>query len=330
MLVRTLSRHPFKLPATKYRRIHTVYVIHSIPNGSAQTEEPLGTKYKFWYRDSDHGLTLFKEGRPDTGENWAEKIACELARILQLPHAEYEFATYEERCGVLSRSLVERDARIIHGNELLAAHVTDYIQNEGTRYRNPNHTLRRVLAYLRGSREVLGAPYGWPQSPQLSTALDFFVGYLMFDAWIANQDRHDENWGVLRTTQGNLFLAPSFDHGSSMARNEPDERRLLRLNTTDMPRHISRFVETARSAFFASAGAHNPQPLHTLEAFVQAAGQAPPAAQEWRERLRCVDDERIRQIIDQVPEHWMSMPARMFTAELLRLNRERILATEFV
>ena len=304
----------------------TMFIVHEVPAGSAQTAEPLGTKYKFWYRDHDYGLMLFKEGRPGTGENWSERIACELAALLVMPHATYEFATYEGRQGVVSRSLVDRNDRVVHGNELLAAVVTDYVQ--GDRYRNSNHTLRRVLAYLRAGGGLLRAPDGWPRTERIRTPLDFFIGYLMFDAWIANQDRHDENWGVLRMNDGNLFLAPSFDHGSSMARNEPDELRLLRLTTRDMPRHITTFVRSARSAFFPSGTDPNPPPLYTLEAFVQAAGHSPRAAAEWRERLESIDTPSITAVIDQVPQAWMSKPARAFTAELLRLNRERILTVQ--
>ena len=41
--------------------------------------EQLGTKEKFWVKiDSQDWLLKF--GRPGTGEDWAEKAACELAR----------------------------------------------------------------------------------------------------------------------------------------------------------------------------------------------------------------------------------------------------------
>ena len=29
------------------------------------------------------------------------------------------------------------------------------------------------------------------------TAPEVFAGYLVLDAWVANQDRHDQNWAVL-------------------------------------------------------------------------------------------------------------------------------------
>lgn len=49
----------------------------------------------------------------------------------------------------------------------------------------------------------------------LSSALDVFAGYVLLDAWIANQDRHHENWGALRMGTA-LYLAPSFDHGAAL------------------------------------------------------------------------------------------------------------------
>ncbi|VAW50508.1 hypothetical protein MNBD_GAMMA06-2253, partial [hydrothermal vent metagenome] len=71
--------------------------------------EQLGTKTKFWYHDSDGRRMLFKEGRPNTGENWAEKICCELCRKLGLPHAEYELAVWKDgRKGVVSPMFVPK------------------------------------------------------------------------------------------------------------------------------------------------------------------------------------------------------------------------------
>lgn len=304
-----------------------MYTVYEIAPGAAQSTETLGTKYKFWYRDPIFGLTLFKEGRPNTGENWAEKIACELAELIGLPHARYELAKHGDRLGVLTPSLVDSGARVVHGNELLASLAVDYLPQTERQYRNPKHTLRRVLAYLRRSTEFLGAPYNATTSPGAETALDFFIGYLMFDAWIANQDRHDENWGVLRMNDGNLFLAPSFDHGSSMARNESDESRALRLSTKDKPRHISQFVCQARSGFFPPTAEEKSRPLYTLEAFQQAAQQSPTAATYWRQKLATVNSEQVKEIFQKIPEGWMSPVAREFTLELLRLNRERILNT---
>jgi hypothetical protein len=109
--------------------------------------EQLGTKAKFWFRAADGTRTLFKEGYPDSGEHWAEKVACEVARNLGLPHAEYELATWNGRVGVVSPTVVPKGGRLIHGNELLARVLQEY--DESKRFRARQHTLGRVLAVLR-------------------------------------------------------------------------------------------------------------------------------------------------------------------------------------
>ena len=82
--------------------------------------EQLGTKEKFWVKNSEEDIKqLFKIGREGTGENWAEKVACDLAELIGLPHAHYELAQYEDRLGSLCDSLVSDDERLIHGNELM-------------------------------------------------------------------------------------------------------------------------------------------------------------------------------------------------------------------
>ncbi len=302
-----------------------MYQIVTVPDGAAQQTEPLGTKYKFWYRDANASLSLFKEGRPNTGENWAEKIACELAAEIHMPHAFYELAVYENKKGVITRSLVENNARVIHGNELLPAYNSVYEVDGNKKYRNPQHTLRRVIAYLKGGQDTLGAPYGWKQTAKVRNALDFFVGYLLFDVWIANQDRHDENWGVLRMNDGNVFLSPSYDHGSSLGRNELDSVRKIRMTTKDMPRHITAYAENARSGFFPHVVQEKPTPLYTLDAFAQIAQHSKDAGKEWQDRLAAIDGNKVNTIISNVPTDVMTDIAKEFTEKLLEINRARIL-----
>ena len=123
-----------------------MYPIINIPGDVSSQLEQLGTKAKVWYWNEDGHKVLFKEGRPGTGENWAEKVCCEICRLLIIPHAEYELANWGKRKGVISPSFVPDNARLIHGNELLAKIDTDY--DETRVYQASQHTLRRVIAAL--------------------------------------------------------------------------------------------------------------------------------------------------------------------------------------
>lgn len=120
------------------------FKVHVVPIAAAESTEQLGTKFKFWFTDADYGLTLFKEGRPGTGGNWAEKVACELAELLKLPHVHYELAICGDKQGVVTPWLVARGARLVHGNELLVTFEAEYGTQRAKQYHRYEHTLRRA------------------------------------------------------------------------------------------------------------------------------------------------------------------------------------------
>jgi len=71
-----------------------MFTIIEVPEESADLPEQLGTKFKFWFRNAIGDKCLFKEGRPNTGENWAEKVAAELCSLLGLPASAYELGKF--------------------------------------------------------------------------------------------------------------------------------------------------------------------------------------------------------------------------------------------
>ena len=82
----------------------------------------------------------------------------------------------------------------------------------------------------------------------IESALDYFVGYVMLDAWIANPDRHHENWAAIWDGSA-MRLAPTFDHGAALARNLLDSEREERLTIKYSNRTVESFARKGRSAF---------------------------------------------------------------------------------
>jgi hypothetical protein len=158
--------------------------------------------------------------------------------------------------------------------------------------------------------------------PVGTSAFQIFVGYVMLDAWIANQDRHDENWGAL-WDEPLMCLAPTFDHGASLARNLLDVERLERLQTKDRNRTLEFFASKARSAFYRSA--MDSRPLGTVEAFLEFGKISLDAANFWTKRLKKVGDKNIESILQQIPQSRISDISRRFSLQLLQVNRRRIL-----
>jgi serine/threonine protein kinase HipA of HipAB toxin-antitoxin module len=95
-----------------------------------------------------------------------------------------------------------------------------------------------------------------------------FVGYLLLDALIGNQDRHHENWGLIKAPGAGLSLSPTFDHASSLGRNELDAERIERLTTKDSGRGVAHYVRRARSGLYRTQSSR--APLTTLDAFLES------------------------------------------------------------
>lgn len=296
------------------------FPIIEVPSDASTQLEQLGTKAKFWYWSDDGRSMLFKEGRPGTGENWSEKVCCEIARQLGLPHAEYELALWRDRKGVATPSLVSEGSRLIHGNELLAKVFDQY---EATvRFRARQHTLRRVAAVLRNPD--IEVPIDWNRPPGIASAASVFVGYLLLDALVGNQDRHHENWGLIYSTESGLALAPTFDHASSLGRNETDEGRIERLSTSDKGRSMEHYVARARSGLYETHTSK--KAMATLDAFVEGAKLDMNAGQYWLGQVVALQPHVFRKILDQVPDDWISSAARNFAFAMLDINRHRLVA----
>jgi hypothetical protein len=300
----------------------TEFPILQVDRSSSQSVEPLGSKRKFWFRDGDRRL-LFKAEDRGTGEDWAEVVSCHLCALLGLPHVEYELATEYDgeplRPGVVCENMARKPLVLVLGNQLLLAVDPQYPTAQ--RFKVRQHT----VAAVSGMVSVFGPPSDeWmAKVPDgVKSGLEVFAGYVMLDAWIANQDRHHENWGEL--WDGTAFrLAPTFDHGAALARNLLDKAREQLMTSKHRNRSVATFAAKGRSAFYGSPA--DQRALELREAFRSFASRVPNAGRAWLNRLRAVNREEIWRILDRVPLSRMSEMCKRFTLELLLTNQRRLL-----
>jgi len=299
------------------------YSIQKVERNQAQAFEPIGSKPKFWFREGSREL-LFKADDRGTGEDWAEKITCELCRLIGLPHVDYELAV--EVCdgqdflpGVVCENMSPGPTILALGNELLFESDPEYPREK--RFRVRQHSVANVVEIV-ATLEPPEAPWMQDAPTVIQSALDVFVGYVMLDAWVANQDRHHENWAAIRDGSV-LRLAPTFDHGAALARNLLDAERQERLTTKDRNRTIAAFVRKGRSAFYGSG--EEKRPLELKSAWREFAKRAPEAANAWLDRLAAISSDQMDEIIDQVPTSRMSSISKEFTIRLLEANQQRLL-----
>jgi len=315
------------------------YPIKKVPLDASNDFEQLGSKYKFWYYEND-AKHMFKEGRAHTGEDWAEVAASRICDILGIPHATYEFAEYNEgakvdgiasclplpKLGVTSKSFVPKFGRLLLGNEFIAK-IT--LKNDNSKsvnnYKRRDYTFSMVIALLtllgKSPDPLVKLNIEWSSLPRkVETPLDVFMGFIMLDALIANQDRHHENWGFIVEERG-LTLAPTYDHASSLGRNESDKQREERLTTKDTRRTLEFYAKRAQSAFFGN----DSKRISTFEAFSTIAKRNPAAAHSWLDTLKLLDIKKTKDIFESMPKTRISKPAIKFAVELIEYNKNQLM-----
>jgi hypothetical protein len=300
-----------------YRIVDVVEEAHNL--------EPMGSKPKFWFSHPEMGICLFKAARPGSGEDWSEKVAERLAAWLGLPHATYELASWRGDRGIVTPRITGPDERLVHGNELLVELNPRYGERS-TEYRTPLHTVAAVFSALELHNVV--PPKEWipPEGPMRS--IDVLAGYLLLDALIGNTDRHHENWAAVETlpipsSAPVRYLAPTFDHASSLGRNEPLERVVRRLNTRDGGFTVEAYAARARSAFYRDEG--DLYPLSPIDAFGTAISICGTGISMWCNKLATLSDEIVREILEDVPKDRMAPESVLFVTRMIAFNRHKIL-----
>lgn len=282
-------------------------------------DEAMGSKDKKWFMLPSGERWLFKfsrvnEGVP-TGEHWAEKVVAEVAALLGLPHAQVELAEFSGRVGSLSRrfpELSQPGVELIHGNDLLAGFVLGYEREK--RFRQGDHTLENILMAV--ARAI-------PEEQARLEAMTTLAGFIVLDALVLNTDRHHENWALLRRTshegQVRHWVAPSFDHASSLGRELTDARLT---QWEQEPWRPAWYAKRAHGAIYLKdSGDHGEQPLKLLEV---ACRWRPRQVVPWLDRVLSLNFDSISGMVARVPDGMMSARAKRFATALLQLTHQQL------
>lgn len=289
--------------------------------------EQLGTKEKFWFYDQDGDLPkLFKIGRPETGENWSEKVTSELAKILGIPCASYEFAVWQGKEGVTSPSFVPLNGRLIHGNEILAK--AEDSDDTTQAYTTRTYTIYSVIGVLKLLKDIVSLPIGFSGNERIKNISDLFVGYVMFDCLISNPDRHNENWGIVNDTENkSLHLAPTYDHASGLGCRVSEQECKDRMSTRDHNYSVEYFVSKTKSAFCVKDDKKNNafKKIKTLDAFLSFSRHNIPAANFWLDELSKFEEDAVIDIFNRIPEQFIHNYSVEFACKMLWENKKRLI-----
>ncbi|WP_045876245.1 hypothetical protein [Pseudofrankia sp. DC12] len=135
--------------------IRDKYPVIHVTSWDAVADEPGGQDEKIWLRHPEtddrwlYKPPTIKDGHVH-GEDWGEKVASRLARLLTVPCAEVELAVRDGAPGCISRNLRPPSYEMQGGAVLLSELLPDYRPGaEGIKGR-PGHSLTNIKLALEG------------------------------------------------------------------------------------------------------------------------------------------------------------------------------------
>lgn len=150
-----------------------------------------------------------------TGEYWAEKIASDLAYLLNLECARVDIGEYDFNRVSMSYFILNSDEELIEGIQFITRIYNSYDEEEfcnlktGEFYSIP--MIINSLKFINLEKDFLKIP--------------------IFDCLIGNSDRHPSNWGVVwNKVSKKMRISPLYDNGSSLCAyvNESQIDNILR------------------------------------------------------------------------------------------------------
>lgn len=256
--------------------------------------EPGGYLTKFWVDHPQLGRSLVKLDE-ETAPGWSEKVVYEIAKLLNLPTARYELGVYNGQQNIsLSQNFKDSKLTYINGDTLIRSSLDEYKYNADN-----------SLQALEINEVKLPSDYQPPAGIQ--NGADLFVGYLMLDTLVTNNDRHGGNWEIGIDNRGEKTLAPVYDNGASFG---VDFGSLVYDNKTP-----TEYTDNIVSMFG----------VRLDEAFDRATAIRPEAAKVWRSQLEKIDCFTIEGLFNRIPQKLISTKAKTFALELVDSNQQKSL-----
>ncbi len=163
--------------------------------------EGSGRSEKIWLINPKNGdVGLFKFTKTEyTTEHISEKIAAELAKLINIECMKVDLGIYDSRVGSLSYKINAKDENLIEGVRLINKYYPDY---------NPNSLYDKKRREYYSLEMILNSLQDYDFQKE-------FFKILIFDFLIGNRDRHQSNWAILKRDES-IRLCPLYDNGSSL------------------------------------------------------------------------------------------------------------------
>jgi len=279
------------------RGINMSYPIIDVSHWDVLGEEHpgyIGEREKEWICDPENGnIAMFKIPREDRGEHWAEKISCELACKLDLPSAKVELAIRNGITGCLSYFFVDKANGYSHYD---SGSFFQYFYDEN----------KKIIYKIEIIEQLL----------QKHNLFEDFLSIVVFDALVANGDRHQDNWGITRHEKsGEIFISPMYDNSACLGRD---------FTEADIQKYLCSENEILRHLFKGKSkiGTINKKSENHFSLIRYLYKSYPNRVEELLSRIAKLSDNDIEEIVNQLPYNILEENYKKVVINFIKFRRE--------
>ena len=202
--------------------------------------EGVGATAMFWIKDGDTKY-LYKEVEDGSYAWLGEILSSEIAKILNIPCAEYRLVTLNGTVGILSKNFLKENQTLVLGAEIIQRVLDKYPYLKGKSvfddelflelYNIPEnlmkvkweHRRKYLLNNLNNIEQIwsildIYCDLQHIKKDNLALNMNHLVKVFFFDLLTLQADRHIENWAFLeinREGESMLIPSPLFDQAAS-------------------------------------------------------------------------------------------------------------------
>lgn len=289
-----------------------------------------GASEKVWLinpETNEKGLFKFpkvKDNKKDTitGEYWAEKLATEIGKLIDVECARVDIGTYKGRIGSMSYNLVKSTSEnnytnLLEGIVFIEKQYPYYDKDklEDT-YSKTKYSIQMIQNSLNGILEI-----------------DEFYKIVIFDILIGNSDRHHSNWAILSSKEKiymtsekaldilfNFKICPLYDNGSSLCAYEDNND--LKIFFKDKMKFEALVNTKSKSAI----GWENERPIRHFELLKKVKDTAYDLTIKYIEKIKNnINEENIAKILNEFENNIISEDMKKLLKMYLLERRKRML-----
>lgn len=289
------------------------------------SSEGSGRSEKIWLSSLTDEIGVFKYPKANTNpvgeieltsEHISESIASELANVLGIPCAKVDVGYRDGRIGSMSYQINKPGIELIEGIHFINRLYPDY---------DPDTKFSKEAQQYYSIQMVVDA-FGVLRNPFIKQ----FFEMLVFDAFIGNKDRHQNNWAILVINFDNIDpqkiaarYCPLYDNGSSLCSYVQILQAKEYLNNDK--NRFAALIDSKSKSRIRIDPAIKKEPSHSEVLTYLFSNHVKDVDQIVERIAKLINEDIVETIIERYPDEILTKAKKVLIKRFLLAKRELIL-----